>query len=318
MLRYTLVRVLWLVPVLICVSFIMYALMDLAPGTIIDTMMTDEMTQEDIETLRVQFDLDKPMIYRYVKYMWGLVRGDLGTSYITKVSVWETYLSRFPNTLMLAFSGLVLGVLLAIPLGIYAAKHAGTILDNLTTAFSLIGISMPPFWVGLVLLIMFANKIRLFPAGYNGTLAGFVLPSITCGLAMASTTMRQTRSAMLEVMRQDYVRTARAKGVPERQVTAKHMLRNAWIPVITTIGMMLSHQLAGAAIIEAVYSWPGVGRLTIEAVSRRDVPLAAGCVILTTITYVIMLLLVDLTYALVDPRIKVSYAPARKKGRTAA
>ena len=291
--------------------------MDLAPGTIVDSMITDQMTQEDIENLRAQYDLDKPMIYRYGKYMWGLLRGDLGKSQVTGMSVWDLYITRFPRTLQLALVALILGVAMAIPLGIFAAKHAGTIWDNLTTVFSLFGLSMPPFWLGLLLLFAFSYYLRIFPAVYDGTWRGFVLPAVTSGLAMAATAMRQTRSAMLEVMRQDYLRTARAKGVPERHVTINHSLKNAWIPIITTIGMSLSRTLAGSAVVEAVYSWPGVGRLMVEAISQRDTTLACGCVILTSIMYVVMLLIVDIMYALVDPRIRAQYAPVGKKRRAA-
>ena len=311
-------RILWLIPIIICVSFIIYALMDLAPGTIVDSMITEHMTQEDIDMLRAQYDLDKSMLYRYGKYMWGLLNGNLGKSLVTGLDVWEQYITRFPKTLQLSISALVLGVGFAIPLGIFAAKHAGTIWDNLTTVLSLFGLSMPSFWLGLLLLFAFSYHIKVFPAVYNGTLSGFVLPAITTGFLMMATTVRQTRSAMLEVKRQDYLRTARAKGVSEKNVTRKHALRNAWIPIVTTIGMTLSRTLAGSAVVEAVYSWPGVGRLMIDAISKRDTTLACGCVILTSIMYVVMLLIVDIIYAFIDPRIKAQYAPVRKKRRAAA
>ena len=313
MLRYSLTRILWLIPVIICVAFLIFALMDMAPGTVVDSMKTAEMTQEDIDTLMREYDLDKPMIYRYGKYMWGLVRGDLGKSLITGIPVWQSYISRFPKTLQLALAALAIGIALSIPLGIFAAKHAGTIGDNLTTVFSLLGMSMPGFWLGLLLIIWFAYKIRIFPSGYNGTLLSYVLPAISSGLAMAAITTRQVRSAVLENTRADYLRTARAKGVSERAVINKHALGNAWIPILTAIGANLSRSVAGSAVIEAVYSWPGVGRLTVEAVSQRDVPLVCGCVILTSILYVVMLLLVDITYALVDPRIKSQFASVKKR-----
>jgi len=292
-------------------------LLDLAPGTVVDSMITENMTQDDIDHLRAQYDLDKSVIYRYMKYMWGLVRGDLGKSLVTGLDVWELYITRFPKTLQLALVALVLGISISIPLGIFAAKHAGTIWDNLTTVFSLLGLSMPSFWLGLLLLFAFSYHIKIFPAVYNGTLRGLVLPALTTGFVMMATTVRQTRSAMLEVMRQDYLRTARAKGVCERHITWKHSLRNAWIPIITTIGMTLSRTLAGSAVVEAVYSWPGVGKLMVEAIAQRDTPLACGCVILTSIMYVIMLLFVDLIYAFVDPRIRAQYTPARKKRKVA-
>ena len=318
MLRYIIRRLLWLIPVLICVSLAIYILMDLAPGTVIDSLITEQMTPEDIEKLRQEYDLDKPVIYRYAKYMWGLLHGDLGRSQVTGISVWESFVSRFPATLKLSLVSVVIGTVLAIPIGIFAARKAGTIWDNLTTGFTLIGQSMPSFWLGLLLLIIFAYKIQLFPAGgYQGP-SSYVLPAITSALMMTALTARQTRSSMLEVLRADYLRTARAKGVPERLVIRRHALKNAWIPILTTIGMGMSRFLAGSAVIETVFSWPGIGRLTVEAVSQRDVTLACGCVILTCILYVIVLLVVDLLYAFVDPRIKAKYSSGGRRRKVTA
>ena len=318
MLRYILLRILWLIPIIIGVSFIIFVLMDLAPGSIIDAWVTDQMTQEDVEMLRVQFGLDKPMVYRFGIYMLGLVQGDLGISMTNGLPVWDTYISRFPRTLEISLIGLVVGVAVAIPLGIIAAKHAGTIVDNVTTVFSMFGLTMPVFWIGLILMVFFSVNLKVFPAGWDGSWKGYVMPSICIALIMAGTTVRQTRSSMLEVKRQDYLSTARSKGVSEMRVTTNHALRNAWIPVITTIGITLSRILAGSAVVESVFSWPGVGTLTINAVRNRDTTLATGCVILTAIMYVLMLLLVDVLYALVDPRIRVQYTPARRKRRAAA
>ena len=315
MLRYILRRILWLIPVLICVSFIVFALMDLAPGTIVDSMVNEEMTQEDIAELMAQYDLDKPMIYRYGKYMLGLVRGNLGNSEISGLPVWETYMSRFPATLRLSLLSVILAIALAIPLGILAAKHAGTIWDNLTTAFALIGLSMPSFWLGLLFLIWFSYDLHLFPAAYNGTWKCYVAPVVATGFSMAGTITRQTRSAILEVTRQDFLRTARAKGATERQVTIKHELRNAWIPIITQIGMMLGITIAGSAVTETVFSWPGVGRMLVDAINSRDTTAACGTVMLTSSLFVLLLLLVDIVYALVDPRIRAQYSSARKKRR---
>ena len=318
MLRYVVSRILWLIPVLLCVSFIIYALMDFAPGSVIDQMLTEEMTQEDINLLRERYDLDKPMIYRYGVYMAGLLRGDLGTSQITGLSVWEQYLTRWPATLKLSFLSLVVGVCLAIPLGIFAAKYSGTLIDNGTTAFTLVGLSMPAFWLGLLLLIWFSMKLKIFPAGYDGTWKGYVLPVLASGLSMSATITRQTRSAILEVSRMDFLRTARAKGVPELQVTTRHKLRNAWIPIVTQIGLMLGITLSGSAVIEQVYTWPGVGRLLVSAINQRDANMATGCVILTSGMFVIILLLVDIVYAFIDPRIRAKYTPLRRGKRKKA
>ena len=318
MIRYILKRIILLIPVIICVSFIIYGLMDLAPGTVIDQMINEKTTPEEVEELRRMYDLDKPMIYRYGKYMLGLLHGDLGKSQLNGMSVWSQFISRFPNTLLLAGVGLVIGLLIAIPLGIFAAKHAGSVWDNIVTAASMIGLSLPGFWISLLLIIIFSAKIKLFPSNGFDSWKSLVLPAISTGLAVAASTMRQTRSSMLEVSRQDYLRTARAKGVPERLVTRNHALRNAWIPIITTVGNTLSRTLAGSAVVEAVFSWPGVGRLTVDAVSQRDVTTACGCVILTSIIYVLVLLGCDLVFAAVDPRIKAQYAGrSRKKAKAA-
>ena len=313
MVRYAVIRLLLLIPILICVTFIVYALIDLAPGTIVDTMINEDMTPEDIDALYAKYDLDKPMIYRYGKYMWNLLHGDLGASQITGISVWEQFSSRFKNTVYLAVFSVCVAVLIAIPLGIFAAKHAGTILDNLTTAFTMIGVSMPNFWLGLMLLIWFSNKLKLFPAAYDGTWKSFVLPVFASGFGMSATLTRQTRSAILETSRADFLRTARAKGVPERTVTYKHELGNALVPIITQVGALISITLGGSAVIEAVYSWPGVGYMLVEAIGRRDSVLACGTTILTCLIHTVVLLVVDLLYAAVDPRIRAAYAAKKKK-----
>ena len=318
MLRYVLKRILWLIPVILCVSFIVFALMDAAPGTIVDTMISEATTAEDIAALMEKYDLDKPVFYRYAKYMINLVQGDLGTSDLTGIKVWSAYISRLPNTLILSLAALVIGSLLSVPLGIRAARHAGKLTDNLTTTFTLIGMSMPSFWLGLLLLMVFSFKLGWLPAGGKTGILSFILPAVCSGLMLMAMSTRQTRSSMLEVLGSDYLRTARAKGVPEKAVIRKHALGNAWIPILTTIGTSLSATLAGSAVIESVFSWPGVGRLTVDAVMSRDVKLTCGCVIMTTILYVVLQLAVDLLYAFVDPRIKAQYANRGKKRKRAA
>jgi len=313
MIRYSAIRILLLIPILVCVTFIIYFLVDLAPGTVVDTMINEDMTPEDIAALYAKYDLDKPMIVRYGKYMWNLLHADLGYSQITGIPVWTQFISRWPNTVWLAVFSVAFGTVIAIPLGIFAAKHSGTIWDNLTTAFTMIGLSMPGFWLGLMLLILFSLKLKMFPAAYNGTWKSFVLPVLASGFGMCSSICRQTRSAILEVSRADFLRTARAKGVPERQVTSKHELGNAWIPIITQIGAMISICLGGSAVIEAVYSWPGVGYMLVEAINRRDSILACGTTILTCTIHTVILLLVDLLYAAADPRIKSAYIGKKKK-----
>lgn len=318
MLRYIIKRLLFLIPVIICVSFLIFALLDLTPGSVIDSMISNNASPEEIAAIKAKFDMDKPMIYRYGKYMINFVQGNLGVSDISGERVIDTYLDRLPATLILALSSITIAAVIAIPLGIRAAKRAGSLTDNLTTVFTLVGMSMPAFWLGLLMLFLFSYNLRIFPAGGNSSIVSIILPALCNGLMMMAGTTRQTRSSMLEVLHSDYLRTARAKGVPEKIVIRKHALGNAWIPILTTLGVGLSNALAGSVVIESVFSWPGVGRLTAEAIMSRDVKLACGSVILTTILYVIMLLIVDLAYAFVDPRIKAQYARVKKTRRSIA
>jgi len=293
--------------------------MELTPGTIIDTMLSESMTEEDMAALKAKYDLDKPMVYRYGKYMFRLVQGDLGLSDAGKLSVWNIYITRLPNTLLLSLAALVIGTSVSIPMGIRAAKHAGKMSDTVTTTFTLIGISMPSFWLGLLLMFVFSHWLGWLPAGEKRGFISFILPAVCSGFFVMANSARQTRSSMLEVLNSDFLRTARAKGVPEKVVIRKHALGNAWIPILTTIGTSLSVSLAGSVVIEAVFSWPGIGRATVDAVMARDVTATCGLVIMTTILYIILQLIVDLLYAFVDPRIRAQYAKTgRKRRRTAS
>ena len=318
MIKYTLKRLLQLIPVIILVSFTVFALMDLAPGDLVDAMDTSGLTVEEIAELRRIHNLDRTMFYRYGVYMLNLVRGDLGVSDTTGLSVWNTYLDRLPNTLLLSLGALVIGASISVPMGIRAAKRAGTLTDAMTTTGTLIGVSMPSFWLGLMLLFVFSYLVGWFPAGGNRHgIRSFVLPAVTSSMILMATSTRQTRSSMLEVLKSDFLRTARAKGVPEKMVIRKHALGNAWIPIVTTMGTSLSVSLAGSAVIESVFAWPGVGRMTVEAVFNRDVTTATGAVIMTSIIYVLLLLIVDLLYAFIDPRIKAQYINTAKKRKRA-
>lgn len=318
MIRYIIKRLLYLIPVVLCVSFLIFALMDLTPGSVVDSMIPNDATPEMVEEIYARYDLDKSMVYRYVKYMIGFVQGDLGQSDISGENILQMYMTRLPNTLLLALSSLFVAAVLAIPMGICAARHAGTLTDNMITVATLVGMAMPAFWLGLLLLFFFSFKLHIFPASGNSGFMSYILPAVCNGLSMMASTARQTRSAMLDVLRADFLRTARAKGVPEKRVIWKHALGNAMIPVLTTLGSSLSSALAGSVVIESVFAWPGVGRLTAEAIMSRDTKLACGAVIMTTILYVLMQVIVDLAYAFVDPRIKARYVKAKKPRRAAA
>ena len=314
LIRYVLKRLLWLIPIIIIVSFLVYALIDAAPGDFLDAVQIDNATPEQLAEIRAQYGLDQPLVIRYGLYMIRFFQGDMGISYVTKLSVWNTFIQRLPNTLYLSLAALIIGASVSVPVGIGAAKRAGKISDNLTTTFSLIGLSMPGFWLGILLLMLFSQILGWLPAGgMQHGFSSFILPAVCSGLLLMATATRQTRSSMLEVLNADFLRTARAKGVPEKTVIRRHALGNAWIPILTTIGMSLSISLAGSAIIENVFAWPGIGRLLVESVTQRDIPMITGTVIMTTIIYVLILLIVDLSYSFVDPRIKSQYVTRNKK-----
>jgi len=320
LIRYILIRIVWLIPVIILVSFIVFTLMELAPGTALDIIIAqaEDLSEEERITLLRQYNLDRPMVYRYGLYMFNLIQGDLGVGDVTRTPVWDTFISRLPNTLILAFSSLIIGVIIAIPLGIVAARHAGTLGDNAVTVFTLVGMSMPLFWVGLLLLLQFSLRWPIFPSGtFDNGVRSLILPALCGSFTLMANAARQTRSNMLEVLKADFLRTARAKGVPEEAVIRKHALGNAWIPIITAVGSSLATQLAGSVVIEQVFTWPGIGRMAAEAVRARDVTTTTGVVIMTTILYVLVQLTVDVLYAFVDPRIKAQYLNYGKRKKRA-
>jgi len=316
MIRYVIKRIVLLVPVIIAVSLMVFVLMELAPGSPIDALLAnmDGVTPEVIAELEAQFGLDKPMLVRYGIYMLNLVQGDLGASDATGISVWDTYINRLPNTLVLAFGGLVVASAISVPMGIRAARRAGKITDSITTTITMIGMSMPSFWLAILMILLFSHKLGWLPAGdIRQGFKSYIMPIVCSGLMLMATSTRQTRSSMLEVLNADFLRTARAKGVPEKAVIRRHALGNAWIPIMTNMGVGLSVMLAGSAVIEAVFTWPGVGRMIVDAVTSRDVKMVTGAVIMTSVLYVIINLIVDLAYAFVDPRIKAHYATGSRK-----
>lgn len=307
MIRYVIGRLLMLIPVLIAVSLVVYFIVDLAPGDVVDVIAPDDASPEDKELLREMMGLNDPFIVRYFRYMQGLLRGDLGKSYVNNRDVFEVYFSRLPNTLILAMAGIFVAVVIAVPLGVIGAIHRASWKDAISMIFGLLGLSMPNFWLGLLLIIVFSLKLGLFPSYGSEGWSSIILPAITIGTGQAALIMRTTRSSMLEVIRQDYLRTARAKGVPERTVIYKHALRNALIPIVTVMGTQLGVSLGGAVFTETVFAWPGVGRLVVDAINSRDIPMVTGCLILTTMLASFLILLVDIAYAFIDPRIKARY-----------
>jgi peptide/nickel transport system permease protein len=240
----------------------------------------------------------------------------MGTSYRNKISVWEQVWDKFPNTCVLSLAAVVVALIIGIPVGILSAKKQYTFLDNISVVLSLIGVSMPNFWLGLLLSLLFALKLGILPSqgmghGFVPLLRSLVLPAITLGTDMAATVLRMTRSSMLEVIRQDYILTARSKGITEREVTNKHMFKNALIPIITATGLKFGTILGGAMLTETVFSWPGLGRLMVDAINSKDIPMVLGTVIFVAVMFSIVNLTVDIIYGFVDPRIRSQYRGLR-------
>ena len=285
-----------------------FIILDLAPGSVVDIILPTDATDELRAQVTHELGLDQPMLARYVQFFWGMLHGDFGYSYVLEQNVLDIYLSRLPATTYLAIVAVVVAIALSIPLGIFAATHHGSIIDNLSVVLSLIGMSMPGFWLGVLLMLVFSLWLGWLPSGGNETAVSVILPAITLGLHMMASLTRTTRSSMLDVLNQEYLRFARAKGTPERRIIRKHALKNALIPIITIIGTMLAAGLGGSVITETVFSWNGVGRLVVDAINSRDTNLATGSIIMTTILLSVVLLLVDLLYAAVDPRIKAQYS----------
>lgn len=254
--------------------------------------------------------LNDPFLLRYGRFIWNLVQGDLGTSYKNDLDVMEQIMQRMPYTFLLSFAALLFAIIVGIPAGIISARRQYTVFDNCTMVLTLVGASAPHFWLGLMGVIVFAVKLGWLPAAYSasGSLAlGIVLPMLTLGMNSTALVTRMTRSAMLDVMNQDYVDTARAKGVSEKTVIFQHMLRNALIPIITVLGLQFGSLLGGAVTTETIFAWPGISRYIVESISNKDTPCVLGAVVMLAIIVTVINLLVDIIYAFVDPRIKSQY-----------
>ncbi len=308
MIRYIIKRLLLMIPAILATSLIIFVAMNMTGGDPVDSLAPENATEEQLEEIREELGLNDPLLVRYLKYMGGMLRGDLGVSYVTKQDVFKTFAERLPATLKLACSSVLVATLVGLPLGIYTAIHQNTWKDTGGMVFALFGVSMPNFWLGLMLILVFSLGLKWFPSGGYGGIRNLVLPAVTVGLGFAALITRTTRSAMLDVIRQDYMTTARAKGVPERKVIFGHGLKNALIPIITVIGMQLSNALTGSVLAETVFSWPGVGRLIVDSIAKRDTPMVTGSIIMCCILVCIVNVAVDLIYAFFDPRIKAQYS----------
>lgn len=308
MLRYILKRLLLMIPILIGITIIVQILISVTPGDPARMMLGAQATPEKVEALRNEMGLNDPFWVRYGRYMWNVLHGDFGTSYNTKRAVIDEMMQRFPYTLKLVSISMLITILLGVPLGVFAATNQNTWKDNLAMFISLFFVSMPAFWFALVLVRFFAVKYQILPLSGIETFKGWILPSVSLALGLMSSIARQTRSGMLEVIRQDYVTTARAKGLPEGKVTYRHALKNALVPVIMVVGSMFGTLLGGALITEVIFSIPGMGSYTMDALNNRDYPVIQSSVLILSALFSIVILIVDVIFALVDPRIRSQYA----------
>lgn len=306
--RYILRRLLLLIPVMLGVSFIVFTMMYFTPGDPAVMMLGESAPEHEVARLREELGLDDPYLVQYARYVKNaVVHQDIGKSYKTKRLVFTEISTRFPNTLKLAGLGVLVAVILGVPTGIISATKQYSLFDNIAMVLALIGVSMPNFWQGLLLIIFFSIKLGWFPSSGFDTFSHMVLPALTLGTSSAAIITRMTRSSMLEVIRQDYIRTARAKGQVESVVINQHALKNALIPVITVIGLQFGYLLGGAVLTESIFSITGVGRLMVDSIKSRDYPIVQGGVLFIAITFSVVNLCVDILYAFVDPRIKSQY-----------
>jgi peptide/nickel transport system permease protein len=304
MLRYLSLRVLYMLPVVWLVVSLVFLLIHLVPGDPILQMLGEGAPVTDLQAARHAYGLDLPLGRQYLNYWEGVLRGDLGPSLRFNQSVTHLITQRYPYTLQLTLAALVVAVMLSVPAGVRSAQRRNRWDDRLLSVVSLLGLSFPNFALGPILILFFAIDLGWLPVSGSGTVAHLVLPAITMGGALAAILTRMVRTSMLEEMGQDYIRTARAKGLPERTVVYGHALRNAMIPVITVLGLQFGALLAGAIVTETIFSWPGIGRLTIQAISNRDYYLVQGCILAIGLTYVAVNFLTDLLYSVANPRIR--------------
>lgn len=306
--KYIAKRLLLMIPVIIGISFIIFSIMSFMPGNPARLLLGEKATADAIEALNIEMGLNDPFFIRYIRYMGDVLSGDFGISYRTGMPVAEEVVRRFPTTLKLAVLSVVFATAIGLPLGILSAVKQYSWIDSLTTVLGLGFISMPPFWLGLMLIIFFSAKLGILPSFGSDSFANFILPAITSSASTFATLLRMTRSTMLEVIRQDYVTTAYAKGADKKRIIFRHCLPNALIPLITVVGVNFGGMLGGSVITESVFGMSGIGQLLIMSIRSKDVPAVMACTLLLAVMFGIVNLVVDVIYAYVDPRIKAQYS----------
>ena len=317
--NYIFKRILVAIPTLLIISFMIFSLLYITPGDPVLLMLgsgdTQSVSQEQYDAVRAELGLDKPFIERYMDFITGAVTGDLGTSYITGEDVFDTVMMRMPATLILTVASVLVGLLVAVPLGILAAAKHNSIWDSIATFLATIGVSLPKFWFGLVLIIDLSLRLKVFPSqgiayidrdGLGAFLSHLFLPAVSLGLGLAATQTRMIRSSMLEVLNQDYIRFAKSKGFKDKIVIIRHAFKNAMIPVVTVLGSEIGALLGGAVVTETIFSWPGVGRLAMNSIARRDYPMIQGNTLILCAIFLLINLFVDIIYAWLNPRIRLN------------
>ena len=291
------------VPTLFGVLVVTFLLLNVIPGDPVLEMVGERADSATIARLRAELRLDDPLPVQFGHYLWGVVRGDLGRSYITRRPIARDLAERFPKTAQLALAAMVFAALSGITLGVLAAARPGGVVDRVAMLLSYLGVSFPVYWVGMLLILLFAVALRWLPASGSGGLAYLILPALTLGIRSVAFLARMTRGAMLDVLSSDFIRTARAKGLSELAVVGRHAFRNALIPVITVLGLDVGNYLTGSLLTETIFAWPGVGRYVLAAIERRDLPAIQGSILFMSVVFVLVNLLTDLVYAKADPRI---------------
>lgn len=304
MIRYISTRLLYTIPVIWLVVSVVFMLIHVVPGDPIQQMLGEGASAADLQAARHAYGLDVPIGQQYVNYWKGVFHGDLGRSLRFDQPVSRLVLQRYPQTLQLTMASMIVALLISIPAGVRSARRRNRWDDRVLSFVSLLGLSFPNFALGPILILFFAIYLGLLPVSGSGSPAHLVLPAITMGGALAAILTRMVRTAMLEELSQDYIRTARAKGLPENVVVYKHALRNALVPVLTVVGLQFGALLAGAIVTETIFSWPGIGRLTIQAIGNRDYYLVEGCILMIGLTYVAVNFITDFFYSLANPRIR--------------
>ena len=303
MLRYLQQRLIAALVTLFGITIIVFAILRMLPGDPARVIAGLLATEEDVARLRVQLGLTQPLIVQYASFLGSLLRGDLGISARTSEPVLVEVLARLPATIQLAVVSMAIATLIGIPIGVIAATRRNSILDYILSIITLFGVSMPVYWLGLMLIVVFAVQLQMLPAAGNENLESFILPSLTLAAFSVALIARMTRSSMLEVLHQDYIRTARAKGVREQGVVFRHALKNAFIPIITVLGLQFGTLLGGAVLTESVFGWPGIGLLLLDSISARDYPVVQGVVFIFAAIFILLNVVVDVLYAYLEPRI---------------